>query len=176
MKSSRLKAPSLSSRLQFNGCVDDLARTLVALRKLEARRDEKIQSVRAEWEPGVCEASARVAALTLLVEKYAEENRAELLPGAAKSGETSLAIFGFRLGNPTLKLLKKGCTWDGVVLAAKALKLFGLVRTVDEPDKEAIKSAGLAKEQMDQLGVKIDQTETFFVEAKEQPSAEAKAS
>jgi phage host-nuclease inhibitor protein Gam len=175
--SNRLKAPSISTRAQFDGCVDDLARTLVVLRKLEARRDEKLQAIRAEWEPSVREAGARVEALTLLVEKYAEEHREELLPGKVKSGETSLAVFGFRLGNPTLKLLNKQCSWEGVVLACKALKLFDFIRKFEEPDKDKIKTANLEPETLKALGVKIAQSEAFYVEPKDLPSAlEAKAS
>lgn len=172
MKTSRLKAPSLSSRIEFERCVDDLARTTVALRKLEARRDDKLQQVRAEWEPSVREASARTESLTLLVEKYAEEHREELLPGKLKSAETSLAVFGFRLGNPTLKLLNRRCSWEGVVAALKLLGLAQFVRTVEEADKDGIKGANLPKDQLDQLGVKIDQVETFYVEPKEQPTAQ----
>ncbi len=169
-KSSRLKAPSLSSRSEFVRCVDDLARTTVALRKLEARRDEQIQKIRAEWEPSVREAAARCESSTLLVEKYAEEHREEVLPGKLKSGETALAVFGFRLGNPTLKLLKRGCSWEGVVAALKLLGLSQFIRVIEEPDKDGIKNANLPKEQLDQLGVRIDQNESFYVEPKEQPT------
>ncbi|QYM80255.1 host-nuclease inhibitor Gam family protein [Horticoccus luteus] len=174
-KNSRLKAPSLSSRIEFDRCVDDLARTTVALRKLEARRDEKIQAVRAEWEPGVREAGARVEALTLLVEKYAEEHRDELLPGKAKSAETALAFFGFRLGQPTLKLLNRSWTWEKVVEVLDARHLLTFIRMRREPDKDALKQQ-LDAEQLAAVGCRVDQAETFFVEPKEQSSTEAKAS
>lgn len=172
-KKSRLKAPSLSSRIEFDRCIDDLARTTVALRRLEARRDEKIQAVRAEWEPSVREATARVESLTLLVEKYAEEHRSELLPGKIKSGETALAIFGFRLGQPTLKLLGRSWNWEKVMDALSARGLTTFIRTKREPDKEGMKQH-LTAEQLATVGCHVDQAETFFVEPKEQPTAEAK--
>lgn len=176
MTKSRLKAPSLSSRIAFEQAVDDLARTTVALRKLEARRDEKIQAVRAECEPSVQEANARVQSLTLLVEKYAEEHRDELLPGKAKSSETSLAVFGFRLGQPTLKTLNRAWTWERVLEELGARKLTRFIRQKQEPDKEAMK-AHLNAEELAAVGCKIAQEESFFVEPKEQPSTqEAKAS
>lgn len=170
---SRLKAPSISSRVEFDRCVDDLARTTVALRRLEARRDAQIQTVRAEYEPGVREASARVDALTLLAEKYAEDHREELFPGKSKSAETSLSIFGFRLGNPTLRLLNRRCSWDGVVAALKLVLAGRFIRKTEEADKEAIKGANLPRETLEQLGLKIDQAEAFFVEPKDKPSETA---
>lgn len=171
--SKRLKAPSLTSRIEFTRCIDDLARTTVALRKLEARRDEQIQKTRAEWEPSVREAAARVEALTLLVEKYAEEHRSEVLPGKEKSAQTALAVFGFRLGQPTLKLLSRQWTWEKVMDALQARGLASLIRLKREPDKEGMK-AQLTSEQLFAVGTHVDQAETFFVEPKEQPTEEAR--
>jgi len=172
-KTKRLKAPCLSSRLEFERCIDDLARTTVALRRLEARRDEQLQKVRTDYDPAVSEAAARVASLTLIAEKYAEEHRAELLPGKEKSAQTALAIFGFRLGPPTLKLLSRQWSWEKVLEALKERKLTALIRVKHEPDKDAMK-AQLDAGQLAAVGCRSVQDDAFFVEPKEQPSEEAR--
>lgn len=173
---TRLKAPSLSTRLEFERAIDDLARTTVALRHLEAKRDHQLQKIRADWEPDVQEAKGRVDALMMLVEKYAEEHRDEILPTKVKSAETPLAWYGFRLGQPTLKLLNRSWTWEKVITAIKdtMANVAVYVRTREEPDKDALKQ--LPAEQLASIGCRVDQAETFFVEPKEQPTELAKAS
>ena len=166
--STRIKAPSLKTRAEFDTAVDELARLTVELRRAEARRDTKIQVVRDELEPACVAIKDQITGLALVAEKFAEAHREELLPGKIKSAETPLAVFGFRLGQPTLLLLNKKCSWAGVVLAAKSLGLGQLIRkSEEEPNKDAIKAAKLSDATLAQLGVRINQSESFFVEPKE---------
>ena len=175
----RIKAPSIESRVAFDRCVDDIALSMVSLRRLEAVRDERIQEVRAEWDPACNQQIERIKALSLLAEKYAEEHRAELLPGKIKSCDTALAIFGFRTGMPQLKLLSKW-TWEKVLAALKGdsamRELF--VRPKEEVDKAALISAGAVRQNLGDtslsaFGCKVVQEETFYIEPKEKPSQEA---
>jgi phage host-nuclease inhibitor protein Gam len=179
-KSSRLKAPSLLNRIEFERCIDDLARTTVTLRQLEARRDEALQLVRAKHEPAIGEAAARVEGLTLLAEKYALEHRADLLPGKIKSATTALAEWGYRFGNPALRLLNRSWTWDKVLRELQRRRFRRWIRTKHEPAKDLMLAAGKRSKRAEAallaIGVKVDQTEAFYVEPKEQPGAEARAS
>lgn len=173
MKTQRIKASSLRTRAEFDTSIDQLARLTVELRAATAERDEKLQLVRAKYDAPCADLTAQIDALALAVEKYAEEHREELLPGKAKSAETALAVFGFRLGQPTLKTLNKAWTWDRVLEELGARGLSRFIRTKKEPDKDAIKQH-LPAEQLAAVGCRIDQAETFFVEPKEQ-HAEAAA-
>ena len=169
MTKNRIKASSLRSRAEFDHAIDTLARLTVQLRRAEAVRDEKIQLVRTHFDPACAEQLAQIDGLALAVEKYAEEHREELLPGKAKSAETALAVFGFRLGQPTLKTLNKAWTWDRVLEELGARGLARFIRTNREPDKEALKQH-LPPEELAAVGCRVDQAETFFVEPKEQPA------
>jgi phage host-nuclease inhibitor protein Gam len=166
---TRIKAPTLKSRAEFDAVVDRLAAATVDLRKQEAARDQVLQDVRAEYEPAIVRLTAEIDAMALTLEKYADANRDELLPGKAKSGETALATFGFRFGNPTLKLLSKSWNWDKVVAELKKRALVHFVRTAEEPDKEALRQK-LTPEQLAGVGCRVTQSETFYVEPKERAS------
>lgn len=170
-KSTRIKAPVITTRTAFQTSVDELARIEVELRAAEAARDEELQAVRDEHAETIDSLAARRDRLILATEKYAADHRDELFPGKIKSAETSLAVFGFRLGQPTLKLLNRKWTWQAVMDALQHHSLSHLIRTKCEPDKDGIKQ--LPPEQIAALGCRIDQAEAFYVEPKEQPSATA---
>lgn len=167
---SRIKAPTLKSRSEFEAIVNTLASATVDLRKLEARRDEKLQAVREDHDPAIGVLKEEIDAMALTLEKYASANRDELMPGKIKSNETALATYGFRFGNPTLKLLNRQWTWDKVVEALKnKIGLPQFIRVTEEPDKEGLRS-NLSDEELAGVGCRITQSETFFVEPKDQPS------
>lgn len=172
---TRLKASKtgLRTRAEFDQALDEIAELQVALRTHEAKRDKGLQAVRDEHAPKIDELKERLSAKFLLAEKYAEQHRAEIFPTAKKSGDTGLSLFGFRLGNPTLKTLNKRWTWDSVLAAVKSA--FGgkrFVRVKEELDKDALKSE-LSDEQLATVGCRVEQAEEFFVEAKDQPTQSA---
>lgn len=166
MKTKRIKAPALKTRAEFDGAVDELARLTVELRTGEAERDAEIQKVRARYEPAITVVTDTIKLLALSVEKFAEDHREELFVGKVKSAETPLAVFGFRLGQPTLKTLSKAWTWERVLEALRAAGMKRFVREKAEPDKDAMKQH-LTAEQLASVGCRIDQAETFFVEPKD---------
>lgn len=168
---SRIKAPSLKSRAEFESIVDTLSEATVSLRKLEARRDAKLQGVREEHEPAIGTLKDEIDAMALTLEKYASEHRDELMPGKIKSAETALATYGFRFGNPTLKLMNHSWNWDKVVAALKEkLGMPQFVKVTEEPDKEGMKLR-LCDEELAYVGCRVTQSETFYVEPKDLPSA-----
>ena len=166
---SRIKAPTLKTRLEFETVIDGLARATVAHRKATARRDARLQAVREEHESDIAAIQESIDALALTAEKYADENRDELMPGKVKSAETSLATYGFRFGNPTLKVLSKSWTWERVVKELEGRLLAHFIRTTKEPDKEAMRLR-LTPEQLAGVGCRVTQSETFYIEPKNQAS------
>lgn len=116
-------------------------------------------------------------------EKYAEENRKELLPGKEKSASTGGGTFGFRTGNRTTKTLSKW-TWEKVVEALRANKLTAYIVNKPEPSKVKIladaKDGILTNEAgepvaLSQVGIKIDQGEVFYIEPKTEGTPTIKA-
>jgi phage host-nuclease inhibitor protein Gam len=163
---SRLKAPSLQTRAEFDDVVNQIAALEVESRKLAAKRDAKIQSVQEEFEPAETALQEKLSGLLVQAEKYALVHRAVLFPKETKSDETPLARFGFRYGLPTLALLDRRWTWEQVVRILKLSKFKQFIRTVEEVDKEALKKANLPSDDLAAIGVKITQSETFFIEPK----------
>ncbi len=167
--STRIKAPNLKSRLEFDTIIDRLASATVDLRKLEARRDAKLQEVREQHDPAIVALKEEIDAMALTVEKYADLHREDLMPGKVKSAETALAYYGFRFGNPTLKVLSKSWTWEKVVQELKKRMLTQYIRTTEEPDKEGLR-LHLTPEQLAGVGCRVTQSETFYVEPKDKGS------
>lgn len=165
-KTKRIKAPSIATREEFERIVNEIATHSVEIRRKEAQRDESLQRTRAVFAPGLQQLSERRQLLALAAEKYAEEHREELLPGKAKSAETSLATFGFRTGMPTLKTLAKW-TWEKVLAAITVAKREEFIRREPEVNKEALHAAHNAGERLEPLGVRVAQEESFFIEPKE---------
>lgn len=167
---TRIKSPTLASIEKFEDAIDQIARLTVQLHSEMTLRDQAIQQTRDKFAPSVGAKVDEIEKLTLLAEAYAKENRATLLPGKEKTAETALARFGFRLGNPTTKT-KSGWTWKAVLNCIVAREITGLIRT---PDPEVNKEALLALHAnpppdfaLGDIGVRIVQSESFFIEPKE---------
>ena len=165
-KSPRVKSTGLATKLDFEIAIDRVAYATTELRAAEAERDAAVQAAQATHAERISELQDEIKAKAALCEKFADEHRADLLPGKAKSNETPFARYGFRDGNPTLKLLNKKCSWDSVVAGLKLLGLKKFIRTFEEPDKDGIKTAQLTQDKMDMLGLRIAQSETFYIEPK----------
>lgn len=190
-KKKRIKAPTLPDEKSFVALIDHAARTQTQIAVIVARRERAIQRVQASYAVELEPLEADLKQAVSLAEKYAQEHRDELLPKDRKSAETSLATFGFRLGNPTVRLIGK--IKEETVLAMLVVrKLFAFVRTKQELDKDRIlscyrKSDGvlvLADASEDKperviapaaLGLSIKQKETFYIEPKVESGETAKS-
>jgi phage host-nuclease inhibitor protein Gam len=161
----RLKSNGPATRADFEEAVNMAAALTVQLRGAEVLRDEAIQAVQAEYGPGIGELKVQIEAELARAEKYAATHRDELFPGEKKSNETEMAAYGWRVGNPTLKPLNRSWTWRAIVEALE--RKFGdrFLRVSKEADKDVIK-AQMEPEQMEKVGLRIVQDETFWVEPK----------
>ena len=129
-----------------------------------------MQEVRSKHDGSIEDLTARIKANVVLAEKYATTHREELLV-RLKSGATSLAVYGFRLGNGTLALLNRKWKWDDVLAAVKAKGWRHLVVTKESVDKDAIKTQ-LTDAQRAEIGTRISQEETFYIEPKREEAPE----
>ena len=163
MSAARIKAKGLKTKTEFLELVDEIARNQVALTKIKARRDGRIQTVEAEFKDEIEAKEQEIGDAVVLCEKFAEDNRDTLFTGPLKSGSSASANYGFRMGNPTLKLLNKRWNWNEVLKALKTQGLRDFIRTAEEPDKNALKLK-LTDSQLAGVGLRIAQSEAFYIE------------
>lgn len=171
MAKKKKTTPAIETVEQLHSTVDEIARLEVELRGLEADRDKAIQVVQEQHESKIEETKKRIKALMALSGIYSIANRAALFVGKLKSAASSLARFGFREGNPSLKTLNKKHTWDSVLKKLEEAGKTQFIRTKQEVNKEALQAAKLSDAELAGYGLRFDQGETFFVEPK---SEEAK--
>ena len=97
---------------------------------------------------------------------WAEANPSEF--GRAKSLELAHAVIGFRTGQPQLKPLA-GFNWRRILRRLKSVPHYaGLIRVTEEVNKQRIllQRNQLGHSQLHQLGLRVVQEESFFVEPK----------
>lgn len=101
------------------------------------------------------------------LQAYAENNRDEF--GKKKSLEFQHGVLGFRTGTPKLKTLK-GFTWASVMGLLK-VHLPQYIRVVEEPAKDRLLADRDEPDIVNKfrdVGIYVDQDETFFVEPKKE--------
>lgn len=190
-KTKRIKAASLTNRIDFEITIERIACATTQLREVEALLAEHVQRAQDRHATAIRDLKEEIQLKAALCEKYAEEHRSELLPDKdVKSAETVFARYGFRLGNRTVVLIKKN-SWENAVQMFKEHQILDIVRISEEVNKEAIlaktDSGGVvtlrvADEDVEFLfnladfGLKIAQKETFFIEPKVEGAESIRAS
>ncbi|MCD2424475.1 host-nuclease inhibitor Gam family protein [Niabella pedocola] len=132
--------------------------------KIHTTMDAEINLIRQKYLQELSDLNTQKIQAFETLQRYAENNR------DAFAGKKSIAlkngILGFRTGMPKLKTLK-GYSWSSVVNLLK-IHLPDYVRTVEEPAKSKLLADRLLPEvglKFKELGICIDQDETFFVES-----------
>ena len=152
----------------FTRALDHIAGLQPTRAHLVATRDTALQAIHDAHDPAIAALDEDIKAHLEAAETYATAYRAELLTGETKSSETTLARWGFRIGQPVLKLLNRKHTWTTVLEAIKKQgpdTAAAYIRTKEEPDKEALRR-DLSEKNLAAIGLRCDQAETFWTEAK----------
>lgn len=157
--------PAIETVEQLHETVDEIARLEVEKRRLEAERDQAVQSIVALHDGRIEEIKKRLKALLSLSSTFAVAHKATIF-GRLKSAFSKLARFGFRDGNPSLCLLNRKHSWESVLAALKESGRTEFIRTVEEVNKEKLKDAKLSDADLAAVGLRIDQGVKFFVESK----------
>ena len=133
---------------------------------VSARMDAEIAAVRKRYEEPLSDAAEGLLLRMVAAQEWAGANPSEF--GKLRSIDMTQAVIGWRTGQPQLKTLS-GWTWDRVLeRLASVAQYMGFVRTKQEVDKQGIIAAreNLLPEDLRQMGVRIIQEESFFVEPK----------
>ena len=132
---------------------------------MTAAMDEQIQAVREQYEAQLAAQNADLDQRMTLARFWSEANPQEF--GAARSIETVHGVVGWRTGQPALKTLP-GWTFDRVLQTLKTMGVLGYIRVKEEVHKQNLLAdrEALGLEKLRELGLRVVQEETFFVEPK----------
>lgn len=146
--------------------VGEIAKRTAYIQKKEAQLNEKISALRSRFEDETAEAKAEAELLKQDVEAYCMKNK------AAFDEQRTLVFLtgkvGFRNNPPKVtQLNRKYTVASSIELIQRIFK--GLyIRLKEEIDKDSILSDYREKKVTDQklaaVGLKVDQSETFFIE------------
>ena len=182
---ARIKAVKLTpvtSRAEFAEVVDEVAKMAVERQKLTVALKARHQQLDDKYGAEIKALDREIEEKRERAEGYFEDHAGELCLPGRRSGQTKLANFGVRLGNPTVTKVGKfkkvawkalGMIFDGI----DALKQF--VRNQPEVDKDAIlavfrdlksedpavvASAKDRKAVLDEYEISMEQTDECWIE------------
>lgn len=175
---AKKKPGARSARCQLSAVscpltIDDVEQMMAAYatadaarRKITAQLDAEITRLREKYAPALDRENERCDEAEEQIASWAELNKEAF--GEKRSMVLTHGTIGWRLGNPAVKLRAR-------VRAEAALERVRanapeFIRRTEELDKQAILAAyaarGLTDAQLEPLGLRITQTERFFVEPK----------
>ena len=156
----------LSTLAEYEQCLDKIADLTGKRDKAQAQLDKAILAAREEYGGVIKGLNNQIAVKLAQAEQYATRNRENLLQGDAKSGETGGAGGCGRGGGPALGRRARGVTWGAVCARIREMGLTSYLKVSDpKPDKDKLK-AELDDERLASLGLRIEQTEAYWVEPK----------
>jgi phage host-nuclease inhibitor protein Gam len=167
MKTNRIKhtQPVIRTREAMESLIGEIAALKNQQRLLTAAMDEQIQAVRGQYEAQLAAQNEALDQKMTLARLWSEANPQEF--GTARSIETVHGVVGWRTGQPALKTLP-GWTFDRVLQTLKAVCAAGYIRVKEEVHKQNLLAdrEALGPEKLRELGLRVVQEETFFVEPK----------
>lgn len=166
----RIKPQPVKTKEEALEIIDNIARAQISLRAKSAEYAERMLELQETigMEVGVMKdaIAALIDRVAPYIEKYGE---AELFKAGQREGETALARFGVRLGNPTV-VKDRRWTWDA--LAEELEKTHPVFTTTKvTADKLAILKAWRENQAEFDIvrqtyGIEVRQTDSAWVEAK----------
>lgn len=153
------------TREEAESIVGAIAELKINEAKTKAEMDQELKEIRTDYEQQLSDINTSVTPLLLRIQAWAEANQDEF--GKQKSIAMLHGTIGWRVGNPTLKTLS-GWTWDRCLEALKSLGWLQFIRSKPEVDKAAIlnQRETLTEADLRQIGTRVVQEESFFVEPK----------
>lgn len=152
---------------EFNDSVNRVAELQLDVAALELERDQEKERILAEYNGKISDLNTHIKAEMLKAQNYAEKNWGTLAPNAtARSSSTELANFGFRTGQPTIKVLEKGKKQEDIAEQLQDADHAEYVTVKLALNKPAILKAYRNGVALIKSLFEVNQTERFFVEAK----------
>jgi len=133
----------------------------IARNRLEGKLNEKLTACTAEYQPQIEPLDQEIRQLTDALEAFCYAHREHMADSSKGGGKVFRGIFGkvaFRKCPPSVVFLKKA---EKVLAALQAMKLTKFIRSVEEPNKEAMHL--LTDEQLEQVFARRQPAEKFEV-------------
>ncbi|MCL5743771.1 MAG: host-nuclease inhibitor Gam family protein [Acidobacteria bacterium] len=165
------KTPKPISPVEWSSqdCGAALARLLTVTLTHEAEitaRDQEIEKIEKRYDPKIEKAAAEIGLLEEQIEEYYMAHLEEIEGGGRKSVQYSAGLIGRRLPpSPGLVPLSEKWSWEKIV---RRVKRAWKERFFHPPkpatlDKVKLKRE-LSPEQLSKVGLKLEDTETFYIE------------
>lgn len=167
-KRTRMPVITGVTQVQMEEAFGKYALAEAQISSINSQMEEAIVNIRKEGAAKISQLKEGQKEALQTLQVYAMENR-DTLFAKKKSLETTHGTLGFRTGMPALKT-RKGFTW-AVVTELLQRNNPEYLRTTYEVAKDKLLADRDNKgipELMDQIGVVVDQDETFFVECKKE--------
>jgi phage host-nuclease inhibitor protein Gam len=151
----------IENRSQAEGALAEMAALDRKIGAIETEMQEAIDLAKKKAAQAAAPMLARRKDLADALAVFAKLNRQSLF-GKLKSADLGFGVIGFRISTRLVQL--KGVT---VAMTLEKLKQFGFteaVRTKEEPDKDVM--SGWPDERLETVGMKRQQSDTFFIEIK----------
>ena len=167
---NRIKLPpTIITRTRAEEILGDIALLKIEEREQKNALDREITAARERFEAPLATLGKQIEEKTALLERWADQNPEEF-PKGRKSLELTHGTLGWRTGNPKLKLTR-GSSWEAALTIVETISKFAhFLRVKKEVNKEAILAAAsqetISEAELKQIGVKVVQDESFFVEPK----------
>lgn len=136
-----------------------------SLTVVEGKMNKEITNVKKKYDESITELQDERDGQFEVLQTYAEEH-AELFE-KKKSAEFTHGVIGFRTGTPKLKTLK-GFTWESVKTLIKKV-LPSYIRTEEAVAKDLLlanREKDEVKNELANIGLMVDQDESFYVSPK----------
>ena len=166
-----VKTELLSTRDEAESAMTELAAAVNHKRRLTAQRDAEVLAINTKYESGLANFDYIANQKTDALRAWAEANP-DQFPKGRKSIDMTSGVLGFRIGMPRLALFSRAFNWERVLALVEQFWP-GFIRIKKEVDKEGLlaqhgqatdKTAATAD--LQRLGLKVTQDETFFIEPK----------
>lgn len=157
--------PALRTRSDVEAVLNDISLVTINRNRAHLAMDAEITAIKERHEASITECNKLLAEKTDLIRSWAEANPSEF--GHAKSLDLFHAVIGWRTGQPQLKTLS-GWTWDRVLEKLKSAGRHFYIRSKEEVNKQQIIADRelLTPEELRNLGVRVIQDESFFIDPK----------
>lgn len=161
----KLTRPAIRTRTELEALVREIAELTLERNIQQTNLDQELTSIRGQYEHTITKLGQDLDQRVELVRAWAEGNPDEFK--GLKSLDLVHGIIGWRTGQPTLKTLS-GWTWDRVLEKLETIGWFSYIRSKKEVNKQQIlaERETIAPENLRAIGVKIAQSEAFYVEPK----------
>ena len=172
------KTSKCVTRAAFMCNMDEIAELVVKYHAKKAALEKALEKVNDQYAGDLKEIEDKIYDLRDASEEYFLEHQEELCKPGQREGESTLALFGIRLGQPTVvKTVKTAFKTLAAKWAEGSNVLSQFVRRSYDVDKEQILAAFRDKEQLTaqnallKAGVNVEQKDEFWIKAKAEEQA-----